>query len=905
MRWVGPGWRRAFGALSMAALLTLLQAFVWRALHPTLAAPDMPARVAGLALSAYGRWQSPDGQSGPSAESLGRDVTLLAGITKRLRSYSALEMPTLPALADRHGLRLAQGVWLGPDPERNGREMDLALTLARRHASIERIIAGNETQLQKRLPLPALTAALDRLRAVARVPVSTAEPWHVWLAEPALADHVDFITVHLLPYWEGIPRDRALAVVLDRHRQLSQRFPDKPVVIGEIGWPSGGEDRGEARASPAEQTLFVRQFVTEAARLGLDYYLMEALDQPWKTAIEGEAGPHWGLYDAYRRPKFAFSGPVETDPYWRNKAVTACALGLPVILPFLWLFAHLRLRARLAFAVVAQGVVTSAVLLVKLPLMDYLSPIETAVWLGLMPALLLMALILFAQTFEFAELYWPGGLRRVAAPLPGPTGREPLVSVHLPCCNEDPAMVIASLDSLLALDWPELEICVVDNNTADASRWKPVAAHVAGLAVTLPGSRLVRGPDRVEVHAPGRRVLFVHVPELAGFKAGALNLALRHTDPEAAWIGVVDADYRVHNDWLRALAGHLEDASVAIVQAPQAHRELGRGRLARMMNAEYEGFFRTGMHHRHERNAIIQHGTMTLIRASALRAAGGWETRCICEDTELGLRLLATGARAVYVDRVFGEGLVPVDSISYFRQRYRWACGAMQILRLHLGTLFGRGSLSAGQRYHFLAGWLPWWGDTLHLLFTGAMVLWTAGMIVAPGLFGLPNWLFVLPLAAFFLSRLAFGPLLHARRVGGTLSDILGAALAGMALSHTIATGVLAGLLARRTPFEVTRKSEAGGAGPVVLQGRGLLHARSVWQEASLLAALAACLLALGLFWESLPRARAERLAWVAMLFLQAVPYGAALLVAAISAQSTRARLSGKAHSASRAGTPP
>jgi hypothetical protein len=309
------------------------------------------------------------------------------------------------------------------------------------------------------------------------------------------------------------------------------------------------------------------------------------------------------------------------------------------------------------------------------------------------------------------------------------------------------------------------------------------------------------------------------------------------------------------------------------------------------------------MHHRHERNAIIQHGTMTLIRASALRAAYGWETRSICEDTELGLRLLATGARAVYVDRVFGSGLVPNDSISYGRQRFRWACGAMQILRLHARTLLGPSPLSVGQRYHFVAGWLPWWGDTLHLLFSVAMVLWTIGMLAAPTRFDLPNWFFMLPLAAFFLSRLMVGPLLHARRVGGALTDVAAAALAGMALSHTIATGVLSGLLGLRAPFEVTRKAAVGGL-PAV-RSSGLRHAVSVRQEVLLLGALMACLLAVALAWEALPWARAERLAWMAMLCLQALPYLAALLLALMSWFSRPSPPSDTAHSASPAALPP
>jgi len=894
--------RRALKVLALAALISLPHLMIWQTLHPTLAAPEVPPRVAGLTLSAYERWQQPRQDSGPSAESLSRDVALLVGYTSRLRSYSTLEMPKLPALADQHGLALALGVWLGPDAARNAAEQALAIALASRHASVERIIAGNETQLQQRVPLATLLSTLDQLRASVEVPVSTAEPWHVWLDEPALAAHVDFITLHLLPYWEGVPVEQAVDVALARYGQVQQRFPDKSIVIGEIGWPSGGNARGPAYATPAAQAQFMRHFLERASVLGLDYYLMEAFDQPWKVSIEGEAGPHWGLFDAYRHPKFVFAGVVETDLYWRGKAYAASVLGLAVMLPFLWAFSHLPLRAQLTFALVVQAVASGSVLLVTLPLIDYLSLVETAAWLGLMPALLLMALILIAQTFEFAELYWPGGLRRVSAVKPSSEEVLPLVSVHVACSNEPPAMVIATLESLLALDWPALEICVVDNNTVDPALWQPVAQHVASLASRLNGAKCSQHDGLVQVIAPGRRILFACVPTLAGFKAGALNRALSLTSEQAAWVAVVDADYCVQDDWLRAVGGYFEDPLVAIVQAPQAHREL-HSPLARAMNAEYDGFFRNGMHHRHERNAIIQHGTMTLIRASALRAALGWETRSICEDTELGLRLLATGARAVYVDRVFGAGLVPDDSISYGRQRFRWACGAMQILRLHARALLGPSPLSVGQRYHFVAGWLPWWGDTLHLLFSVAMVLWTIGMLAAPTRFDQPNWFFTLPLAAFFVSRLLVGPLLHARRVSGALSDVAAAALAGMALSHTIATGVISGLLGRRATFEVTRKAAVDGL-PAV-RSSGLSHAVSVRQEALLLSALMACLLALTLAGEALPWTRAERLAWMALLCLQALPYLAALLLALMSWCSLPSPASDTARSASPAAPPP
>jgi cellulose synthase/poly-beta-1,6-N-acetylglucosamine synthase-like glycosyltransferase len=445
----------------------------------------------------------------------------------------------------------------------------------------------------------------------------------------------------------------------------------------------------------------------------------------------------------------------------------------------------------------------------------------------------------------------------------------PFVSIHLACCNEPPEMVIATLDSLLALDWPAFEVVVVDNNTSDPARWRPVQAHVQAIqqARALSGDGGVAGP----------RVRFFHLPRWPGYKAGALNFALEQADVRAAWVAVVDADYLVAPGWLRALGGWFGAPSVGAVQSPQAHRDWGSQRLRRMMNWEYDGFFRIGMHHRHERDAIVQHGTMTLIRADTLRAIGGWDADCICEDTELGLRLLQQRLRVVYVDQVFGTGLVPADFAAYQRQRRRWAQGAMQILRRHARALFGRSPLTTGQRYHFVAGWLPWVGDALHLLFSVAAMVWSAGVLVAPQYFGLPIALFVVPLAVFFSTRLLLVPLLYWRRVPCRPADIGGAAWAGMALSHSIARGVFAGLRGGRAVFEVTRKAP-GAAAASAPQAAGLRVA--VREEAALLLGLLMCIAAF-LLHPGAPDAALT--GWLLVLGLQALPYAAALGCALLS----------------------
>ena len=838
---------------AVAVLLTLLVAafnlLVWRIFNPPLAVPDASPRVHGLAYNAFQRWDSPLEQRFPSTESQREDMRLLSRQTDRIRTYSAAELPLLPELAQAHGLRLALGVWLDRRDDNNQREIAAALAAAQGHANIERLIAGNETQLHRKLDPDTLYSVLDRFRARLDIPVSTAEPWHVWLDQPELAGHVDFITVHLLPFWEGVPVEAALDLALSRYDELRLRFPDKPIVIGEIGWPSGGDSFGAATASPRAQARFVREFLVRAQALGLDYYLMEAIDQPWKRAIEDSVGAHWGMLDAYRNPKFDFAGTVQADPHWRVKALWSSLLGALFILPFLLRFAAMRLAGRIAFALMAQGVSALAVLLATLPLIHYLSVLDWAVLAVLVPALLLMAAILLAQSFEFAELFWPGSLGRVARPAPLPGGQPaPRVSIHLACSNEPPEMVIATIDSVLALDWPDFELVVVDNNTRDATRWQPVADHIENRRAQL-----------------GGRVHFFHLPQWPGFKAGALNFALAHTDPAAEWIAVVDADYQLDPAWLKSVAGHFADPQIGIVQAPQAHRDWQGSLFQRMMNWEYEGFFRIGMHHRHERDAIVQHGTMTLIRAAALREAKGWDEHCIVEDTELGLRLFERGWHAVYVDRVFGSGLVPGDFEAWCRQRQRWAQGAMQILRRHARQLLSGEKLTRGQRYHFLTGWLPWIGDALHLVFSLAAVGWTIAVLLAPQHFKLPHPLFALPLGVFFLSRLSFGPLLYWRRVPCSPADRLGAALAGMALSHTIARGVLAGLFRAQGIFHVTRRTRGA-------KDRGWLA--DVREQAGILLTLALGILAMAGARQPLDPAT---LAWMAILGLQSLPYAAAL----------------------------
>jgi exo-beta-1,3-glucanase (GH17 family)/cellulose synthase/poly-beta-1,6-N-acetylglucosamine synthase-like glycosyltransferase len=850
--------------LLLAATLAVGNLVAWHRQHQPEAAPEAQGPVAGYAYNAFGRWDSPIEGRYPGNESISSDLAMLSAQTRRIRTYSSSEFPDLPSIAAQHGMKVTAGVWLDGRTLNDRKEIEAVKEAVRLNRNIERIIVGNESILTGNLTVDQLIEYLKELRRSVRVPVSTAEPWHVWLRHPELAKNVDYVTVHLLPYWEGIPSEQGVDYAFERFEQVKARFPNKHVVIGEIGWPSRGERHtyrgGVATASPLEQARFVREFLARVKGKPVDYFIMEAIDQPWKANNEGRVGAYWGLYHADRTPKFDLGGMVEPDKYWEIKAAASSLLGFVAVAWFALRFARLRLASRVAYGVALQAVATFVVWLLAVPFDHYMRPGDWMALAVLVPTLALMVAVVLANGFEFVEMFWRGNLKREFGPRPWPAGRpEPKVSLHLACCNEPPEMVIATLESLSRLRWTNYEVLVVDNNTKDAAKWEPVRDWVERLG--------------------DPRFRFFHLPKWPGFKAGALNFALQQTAADAEAIGVIDADYLVRPEWLHSNMAHFDDAKVAVVQSPQSHRSWERQAFRRMMNFEYDGFFRIGMHHRNERDAIIQHGTMTLIRAQALREHGRWSEWTICEDAELGLRLMAAGLKTVYVDRVMGQGLTPDDFAQFKKQRKRWAQGAMQILKGHARTLFVPGGpLSPAQRYHFVSGWLPWMGDALHLVFTLGAMAWTIGLMAAPTRFHYPILLYTVPLIAFFGVRMLLGPLLYRRRVRCSWAETMGAAMAGMGLSHAVGLGVFAGLAQRESVFEVTGKGTGQGtAAKASAAGRAWGGAR---EEGLLLIGLAICAVGVA---TTRQVNHLESLMWIGVLTLQAFPYAAAVACAALS----------------------
>lgn len=312
-------------ALAWLALLVLAAcgAWGWWSLGRPVAMPDAPS--GRIACVSYAPFRLPgetplDVHAFISPERIDADLRALSQRFDCVRTYSQGQgLSAVPRIAQRYGMKVLLGIWLGRDRTANAEQVRLGIATARAYPQVLRgVIVGNEVLLRGELSAPALGAYVRQVRDAIDVPVTYADVWEFWLRHPELAASVDYLTIHILPYWEDEPvaPQRALQHVADVYARVRAAFPGREVMIGETGWPSAGRQRQAADASVVNEARYLRGFLDYAARVHMPYNVIEAFDQPWKRAQEGTVGGYWGIYDAQARPKFPLTGPVVEVARW-------------------------------------------------------------------------------------------------------------------------------------------------------------------------------------------------------------------------------------------------------------------------------------------------------------------------------------------------------------------------------------------------------------------------------------------------------------------------------------------------------------------------------------------------------------------------------------------------------------
>jgi glucan 1,3-beta-glucosidase len=322
----------AFFALSAAAILG-----IWAWLGAPIEMPASPLGASGkLDCISYAPFRGDQDPFGPDVpidpRQIEEDLARLAPLTGCIRTYSIDHgLDQIPEIAGRHGMKVMLGVWLSNLPQLSRHQVDVGIALTRRFPDVvQSIVVGNEVLLRGEMSAPDLIKTIRDVKAQVAVPVTYADVWEFWLRYREVASVVDFITVHILPYWEDvpIPVGEAAAHVEAIRREVAEAFPNREILIGEFGWPSAGRMREGALPSRANQARSLSEAVAQARAGNYRLNVIEAFDQPWKRQLEGTVGGRWGLNDAYRRePKFTFGAAVSNHPHWPWQAGLGIALA--------------------------------------------------------------------------------------------------------------------------------------------------------------------------------------------------------------------------------------------------------------------------------------------------------------------------------------------------------------------------------------------------------------------------------------------------------------------------------------------------------------------------------------------------------------------------------------------------
>jgi len=826
--------------VAVITLVACVHAGIWAVAGNQIAAPNFEGtQLASVSYTPFNPLL-PQKDTAANLRQIRADIKALAPYVRGVRTYrSSNGVELVPAVAAEQGLKVNVGAWIDkpyPDENRcednsgataNEAELRNAIELARRHNNVSGIVVGNETifagllhpskcdkvtddesailkgatskedlaKAKEQIAVNRLIKLIQRVKKSSPVPVTTGEIWSVWRDHPELVSAVDYIGVHILPYWEGVSEKAAVDAGIGAYDLLRRLYPGKRIVIAEFGWPSAGYNMKNANPGSTEQATVLRSFVSRAEAYGIDYNIIEAIDQPWKVS-EGSVGPYWGFLDANREPKFAWSGPVGDPNHWKLASL-ALLLAVLFSLPMLALNAPTVAQAA---TLTAGANIVGAWFAIVFSFWDkhYFVPgAAFALGFGLLLLIPLVA-IAFARVDDIAAIAFGRKPRRLVLAASPPIAPDeqpfaPKVSIHVPAYFEPPEMLKATLDSLARLEYPNFECVVVVNNTPDPAFWLPIQEHCLAL---------------------GERFKFVNADNLPGFKAGALRLALSHTAPDAEVIGILDADYMVQPDWLKDLAPLFVDPKVGLVQAPQDHRDGDRSVMHHAMNGEYAGFFDIGMVQRNEVNAIIVHGTMCLIRRAALEQVGGWSSDTICEDTDLGLSILEHGWLGHYTNRRYGYGLLPDTFEAYKKQRHRWAYGGFQILKKHWRRFLpGASRLSREQKREFALGWLNWLGaECIGVAVAILNLIWVP--FVAFAGIAIPDTILTIPILGAFAVSLLHFVALYRLRVAVPPLQLIGTVFAAMSVQWTVARAVAHGLIWDHLPFVRTAKGGRGSRGP-------------------------------------------------------------------------------------------
>jgi cellulose synthase/poly-beta-1,6-N-acetylglucosamine synthase-like glycosyltransferase len=251
----------------------------------------------------------------------------------------------------------------------------------------------------------------------------------------------------------------------------------------------------------------------------------------------------------------------------------------------------------------------------------------------------------------------------------------PTISVQIPVFNDPVAA--RCIERCLKFDYPKnkYRIVVADDST------DPVTKKII---------------DRYVEKYPGRVKVFRRA-ERKGWKAGALNNVLRHTEEE--YIVIFDSDFVPKRDFLRKIVEpFFNNPKVAIVQTNTKWLNNNTNIVTRYASAVMYVYYGCIMPIANSLGVALLGGTGGAIKTSVLKKHGGWNEKSLTEDSDLSVKLFVKGYKSVYLYDLEVKGEVPVTLGALIRQQTRWAYGSATVIAQNWKSIFFSPKLSAAQK---------------------------------------------------------------------------------------------------------------------------------------------------------------------------------------------------------------
>jgi len=263
----------------------------------------MDSGIHGISFSPYTEGQGPGARVGEGQIRARMDI--IRPHVRWIRTFSCTDGNELiPAIAKEHGLGTLVGVWLGSEADKNRREIDNAIEVARAgHADI--LGVGNEVLLRGDLTEDELLECIREVKAaVPGVPVGYVDAYFEFEDHPRITEACDVVLANCYPFWEGCPAGYALLYRKEMYRRACRVANGKRVIVSETGWPNIGTATGGAEPSFENAIKYFVDTCRWAEEDGIEMFWFSSFDEAWKIDAEGDVGAYWGLWDKDGRPKY-------------------------------------------------------------------------------------------------------------------------------------------------------------------------------------------------------------------------------------------------------------------------------------------------------------------------------------------------------------------------------------------------------------------------------------------------------------------------------------------------------------------------------------------------------------------------------------------------------------------------